>query len=135
MQVYVLRPLVQPLSAPAPRKRRGRFSQQDRSHSLQISIFHFHDGNSLLTPTSHLITSLGSTVQLTRRAVCSTVSSFNLIIIAAPVATLHASPSDSFLAKLHSSVTMTFCCLKSGACISSVTAYTFKMYPDLVPSD
>lgn len=86
-QVYVLSLLVQLLSTSTLRKRRGRFKQQYHSLSLQISIFNFH-GEMPSSPQCCLISSLGSTAQFTRRAVCSTVSSFNLIIIAAPVATL-----------------------------------------------
>lgn len=92
MQVYVLSLLVQPLRLSTLRKTRGRFRQQYHSHSLQISIFNFHGEIPSLPQRQCLISSLGSTTQFTRRVVCSTVSSFNLIIIAAPAATLPCIP-------------------------------------------
>lgn len=66
--------------------------QQYHSHSLQISVFSFHGEIPSLPQRSCLISSLGSTAQFTRRAICLTMSSFNLIIIAAPVATLPCIP-------------------------------------------
>ena len=92
MQVYVLGLLVQPLSPSTLKKRRGRFRQQYHSHSLPISIFNFHGEIPSSPQRPCLISSLGSTAQFTRRAVCLMVSSFNLIIIAAPVATLPRIP-------------------------------------------
>lgn len=67
--------------------------QQYPSHRLQIIIFNFH-GEILSSPQRHcLIFSLGSTAPFSRGAVCWSVSSFNWIIIAAPVAALPSLPS------------------------------------------
>lgn len=83
---------VQPPFPSTLRKRKGRFRQQYHSHSLQISIFSFHGGIPSSPQSRCLISSLGSTAQFTRRAVCLNLSSFNLIIIAAFVATLPCIP-------------------------------------------
>lgn len=71
-------------------KRRGRF--RHHPHSLQMSIFNVCAEIPSLLQHLCLISSLGSTARFTRRAVCSTASSFNLIIMAAPVATLPCVP-------------------------------------------
>lgn len=91
-QVCVLGLLVQPLSLLTPKKRRGRFRHQHLPHSLQISIFNICAEIPSLLQRLCLISSLGPTARFTRRAVCSTASSFNLIRMAAPVATLPCVP-------------------------------------------
>ena len=78
--------LVQPFSPSTLRKRRRTFRHQ--YHNLQISIFNFHGETTSLLLCPGLISSLGSTIQFSRRSICSTESSFNQITIAAPVATL-----------------------------------------------